>query len=137
MSKKCMICGEENQDVSRFCHMCGFQFSETGDEHPFDRDAQIEKLLRNSGGLIKIKEPKREKKGKKVLLAAVIVIILVFVLFYAASNDKKGGIDENMLKTLGIIQQQQKQNSDSNWDLKYNDNPYFKNNNSERMRNLF
>lgn len=130
MSKNCNICGEENQDISNYCHMCGFKFGDA-----IDDDIALEKIMERKGVY---RQPLRKKKKikKKTLLLIVIGVIILITLGYnfkdkiptgSGSNNKDL---EKMLKIMGMQENQKREDTrffDPSLDFKYSDNPYFNN----------
>ena len=119
MSKKCIICGEENQDVSKYCHICGFKF-DANDDAPVLR-------VGISNSPRRLRKPKRDKKNITIVFLIVVIALLGVYLMY--DSQKTGSANEDRLRQMmGIMEMQnQRQREDTNWDFKYKEHPYFNN----------
>lgn len=139
MSKKCNICGEENQDVSKYCHMCGFKFG----ENALEEEIAIEQMMeRRSAYRSPFKQKRRIKK--KTLLLIVVGIIVLFFLGNALMDKIPTGQGrsnskdlEKIINIMGMQENQKREDTrffDPNLDFKYSDNPLF-NNQKEAPKN--
>lgn len=128
MSKKCIMCNEENQDVSRYCHMCGFKFTDSQaetEETPLKEKRERTRPARMANPYYE-NRPKRHRKKSfntnKIIFGVLILIIaaLFIYIFQGGSLNRDRGLsDTQRLQMMQQFQQNSGQNSGLDFNLKY------------------
>lgn len=133
MSKKCMICNEENQDISRYCHMCGFRFAENDTETENTEEKAPTKKQKRTVYANPYYMPKRRSHrkfgsvSKNKFIFGVLLVIIVLMGCYIMKNNSSSSSQENDMKQLLLLQQMQNQSKPQmDWNFNNNTNPYFK-----------
>ena len=128
MSKKCIMCNEENQDVSRYCHMCGFKFTDSaaeGEETPPKERKQRTRPVRMANPYYENRPRRHRKKSfsnNKIIFGVLILIIIAMFLYIiqgGSLNRDKGLSDSQRFQMMQQFQQNSGQNSGLDFNLKY------------------
>lgn len=128
MSKKCIMCNEENQDVSRYCHMCGFKFTgfsdETEEETPVkETKTNVRRRMVNPYYENRTARSRRKSISKNKLIFGFMLLIIIGLFLYimqgGSMNRDNGLSDTQRLQMMQQLQQERGNSNGLNFNLNY------------------
>ena len=114
--KKCTICGEENRDVSKYCHMCGYKFVGNETEEEYIPPKVKRELLKKRKSLT-IKKQNFKITKDMIFVFVIIILVVAFAIHYNSTPKKQDNTE--LIKALQNYEHIQRQQPKSSWDFRY------------------